>query len=81
MIYNISSYLGVLAYLNSSNLNYVLLSLTKMARFHEADVRIFKGVCMNCNAKNPSGSTICRKCGKPNKIRRKHKKKAAKAAV
>ncbi len=52
-----------------------------MARFHEADARIFKGVCMNCNAKNPSGATICRKCGKPNKRRRKHKKKAAKAAV
>jgi ribosomal protein L40E len=43
-----------------------------MARFHEADARIFKGVCMECNAKNPSNATICRKCGKPNKIRRKH---------
>jgi ribosomal protein L40E len=52
-----------------------------MARFHEADVRLFKGICMNCNAKNPSEATKCRRCGKVYKIRRKHKKKAAKASV
>ncbi|MFH1402745.1 MAG: 50S ribosomal protein L40e [Candidatus Altiarchaeota archaeon] len=47
-----------------------------MARFKEAEKRIFKGVCMHCNAKNPVKATKCRKCGKPGKIRRKSKKKA-----
>ncbi|MBN2014120.1 MAG: 50S ribosomal protein L40e [Candidatus Altiarchaeota archaeon] len=50
-----------------------------MARFKEAEARLFKGVCMYCNAKNPIDATICRKCGKPFKIRRKNKKKAVKA--
>lgn len=52
-----------------------------MARFKEADVRLFKGICMRCNATNPLGATICRRCGKANKIRRKNKKKTAKAAT
>ena len=52
-----------------------------MAKFLEAEARIFKGICMNCNCKNPAGATKCRRCGKTNKIRRKHKKKAAKASV
>ncbi|MFH0860205.1 MAG: 50S ribosomal protein L40e [Candidatus Altiarchaeota archaeon] len=46
-----------------------------MGKFPEAEIRIFKGVCMKCNAKNPVNATICRKCGKPFKIRRKHKKR------
>lgn len=50
-----------------------------MARFKEAEVRLFKGVCMKCNAKNPIDATICRKCGKPYRIRRKNKKKTAAA--
>jgi large subunit ribosomal protein L40e len=50
-----------------------------MARFKEAEARIFKGICMHCNAKNPSNATLCRRCGKANKIRRKNKKKTAKA--
>jgi len=48
-----------------------------MAKFPEAEARIFKGVCMNCNAKNPVKATKCRKCGKPGKIRRKNKKRIA----
>ncbi|MBU4201926.1 MAG: 50S ribosomal protein L40e [Candidatus Altiarchaeales archaeon] len=52
-----------------------------MARFKEAEIRIFKGICMECNAKNPLGATKCRKCGKTDKIRRKNKKMAAKASV
>jgi len=52
-----------------------------MARFKEAEVRIFKGICMECNAKNPLGATKCRKCGKIGKIRRKNRKMAAKATV
>ena len=48
-----------------------------MAKFKEAEVRLFKGVCMHCSAKNPVNATICRKCGKPYKIRRKKKRKAA----
>jgi large subunit ribosomal protein L40e len=52
-----------------------------MAKFPEAEARIFKGICMHCNAKNPAEATICRRCGKTYKIRRKHKKKAAKASV
>ena len=52
-----------------------------MARFKEAEIRIFKGICMECNAKNPLGATKCRKCGKTGKIRRKNKKMAAKASV
>ena len=50
-----------------------------MAKFPEAEVRIFKGVCMHCNARNPLNATMCRKCGKTYKIRRKSKKKAVKA--
>jgi large subunit ribosomal protein L40e len=52
-----------------------------MGKFPEAEARIFKGICMHCNAKNPPAATMCRRCGKPYKIRRKHKKKAAKASV
>lgn len=51
-----------------------------MARFKEAEARIFKGICMNCNAKNPVNAKICRKCGKAGKIRRKNRKKAIKSA-
>jgi len=50
-----------------------------MAKFKEAEVRLFKGVCMNCNAKNPIDATICRKCRKPGRIRRKSRKKAVSA--
>ena len=50
-----------------------------MAKFKEAEARIFKGVCMICNAKNPLGKTKCRKCGKVGKIRRKNKKKMVSA--
>ncbi|MCX6695305.1 MAG: 50S ribosomal protein L40e [Candidatus Altiarchaeota archaeon] len=52
-----------------------------MTKFKEAEVRLFKGVCMHCNAKNPVNATICRKCKKPYKIRRKKKRKAASAAA
>ena len=52
-----------------------------MARFDEAEARIFKAICMHCNARNPLGATKCRKCGKVGKIRRKNKKKAAKASL
>jgi len=51
-----------------------------MARFPEAEARIFKGVCMYCNAKNPLKATKCRKCGKPYTIRRKNRKKALKGS-
>jgi large subunit ribosomal protein L40e len=47
-----------------------------MAKFKEAEVRLFKGVCMSCNAKNPIDATKCRKCGKTGRIRRKSRKKA-----
>ena len=50
-----------------------------MARFPEAEKRIFKGVCMNCNAKNLAKATKCRKCGKTFTIRRKRKKRSAAA--
>ncbi|HEX54806.1 MAG: 50S ribosomal protein L40e [Candidatus Altiarchaeales archaeon] len=49
-----------------------------MARFPEAEARIFKGVCMNCNARNPLNATICRRCKKPFRIRRKKRKKTMK---
>jgi len=58
-----------------------IVFIPEMARFKEAEVRIFKGICMECNAKNPLGATKCRKCGKTGKIRRKNKKMAAKASV
>ena len=48
-----------------------------MARFVEAEKRLFKGVCMNCNAKNPVSATKCRKCGKVFTIRRKKKRRSA----
>ncbi|MFH1722233.1 MAG: 50S ribosomal protein L40e [Candidatus Altiarchaeota archaeon] len=48
-----------------------------MARFKEAEARLFKGVCRYCNAKNSLGVTICRKCGKTDTIRRKKKKRSA----
>ncbi|MBU0761558.1 MAG: 50S ribosomal protein L40e [Candidatus Altiarchaeota archaeon] len=51
-----------------------------MAKFKEAEIRLFKGVCMSCNAKNPVSATMCRKCGKVGKIRRKSKKKAVGSA-
>jgi large subunit ribosomal protein L40e len=51
-----------------------------MAKFKEAEARLFKGVCMSCNAKNPVDATICRKCGKTKRIRRKSRKKAVSAA-
>jgi len=44
-----------------------------MARFPEAEARIFKMVCMRCNANNPNNATICRKCGS-NRLRKKNKK-------
>jgi ubiquitin-large subunit ribosomal protein L40e len=47
-----------------------------MAKFKEAEARLFKGICMNCNAKNPLKATKCRKCGKVSRIRRKSRKKA-----
>jgi large subunit ribosomal protein L40e len=50
-----------------------------MVKFKEAEVRLFKGVCMNCNAKNPLTATMCRKCGKVGRIRRKSRKKAVAA--
>ncbi len=59
----------------------LIIAISKMARFKEAEIRIFKGICMECNAKNPVGATKCRKCGKTNKIRRKNRKMAAKASV
>lgn len=46
-----------------------------MAKFKEAEARLFKGICMDCNAKNPTKATKCRKCGKPGSIRRKARKK------
>ena len=58
-----------------------IVIIPEMARFKEAEIRIFKGICMECNAKNPLGATKCRKCGKTGKIRRKNKKMAAKASV
>jgi ubiquitin-large subunit ribosomal protein L40e len=50
-----------------------------MAKFKEAELRLFKGVCMSCNAKNPVDATRCRKCGKVGRIRRKSRKKAVSA--
>jgi large subunit ribosomal protein L40e len=52
-----------------------------MPRFPEAEARLFKGICMHCNARNPINATKCRKCGKVGKIRRQNKKKTAKATV
>jgi len=49
-----------------------------MARFPEAEARIYKSVCMRCNSKNPINATICRNCGSK-KLRRK-KKFAGKSA-
>ena len=50
-----------------------------MARFEEADSRLFKNqwICMRCNAKNRTGSgksKKCRKCGSK-RLRLKHKAK------
>ncbi|MBD3387499.1 MAG: 50S ribosomal protein L40e [Candidatus Altiarchaeales archaeon] len=50
-----------------------------MAKFKEAEARLFKGVCMHCNSKNPLKASKCRKCGKVDKIRRKRRKKTATA--
>jgi len=50
-----------------------------MARFPEAEKRIFKSICMKCNARNPLGATKCRKCGRIGKLRRKSKKRAVAA--
>lgn len=44
-----------------------------MARFLEAEARIFKMVCMRCNANNPNKAIYCRKCGS-DKLRKKNKK-------
>lgn len=44
-----------------------------MARFAEAEARIFKMVCMRCNANNPNNATHCRKCGST-KLRKKNKR-------
>lgn len=60
---------------------YTPIVTEKMVRFKEADVRLFKGICMKCNATNPIDATICRRCGKVDRIRRKNKKKTAKAAA
>ncbi len=59
----------------------IYLFISKMARFPEAEARLFKGICMHCNARNPLNATKCRKCGKIGKIRRKHKKKTAKGTA
>jgi len=48
-----------------------------MAKFPEAEARLFKAVCMFCNAKNPLSAVRCRKCGK-DKLRKQNKKVAAK---
>lgn len=50
-----------------------------MARFEEADSRLFRNVwiCMKCNAKNRSPKqkpVACRKCGSK-RLRLKHKAK------
>lgn len=35
-----------------------------MARFEEAENRIFKvKICLKCNARNPAAAKTCRKCG------------------
>ncbi|GAA5819784.1 MAG: 50S ribosomal protein L40e [Methanobrevibacter sp.] len=35
-----------------------------MARFEEAENRIFKvKICLKCNARNPARAKTCRKCG------------------
>jgi len=53
-----------------------------MARFEEADARLFRNqwVCMRCNAKNRFGTGTkpvkCRKCGSA-RLRLKHKVKKA----
>ena len=52
-----------------------------MARFAEADNRLFKDqwICMKCNAKNRSPAKKperCRKCGS-NRLRLRHKAKKA----
>jgi len=52
-----------------------------MAKFKEAEARLFKGICMHCNAKNPIDATRCRKCGKVGRIRRKSRKKAVSATA
>ncbi len=52
-----------------------------MAKFPEAEARLFKGVCMKCNAVNPLGATKCRKCGTIGRIRRKNKKRMAKGTA
>lgn len=43
-----------------------------MARFPEAEARIYKLVCMRCNAKNPLNAIICRRC-RSKKLRKKNK--------
>jgi len=53
--------------------------VVEMARFAEADERLFKSqwICMKCNAKNrgPRGKPVaCRKCGSK-RLRLKHKAK------
>lgn len=47
-----------------------------MTKFKEAEARIFKGVCMRCNAKNPIDAVKCRRCGAVGRIRRKVKKRS-----
>lgn len=53
-----------------------------MARFDEADARLFKNVwiCMRCNAKNRSPSGKPRKCRKCGSVRLRLKHKAKKSA-
>jgi len=57
---------------------HILQGKKKMTRFKEAEARIFRYVCMHCNARNPIGATKCRRCGKVGRIRRM-KKKAVKS--
>ncbi|MFN3527866.1 MAG: 50S ribosomal protein L40e [Candidatus Altarchaeaceae archaeon] len=43
-----------------------------MARFPEAEARIYKLVCMKCNSKNPIGAERCRNCGSK-RLRKKNR--------
>jgi len=48
-----------------------------MATFDKAEDRILdKMICMRCNARNPTGSDSCRKCGYK-KLRPKNKERSA----
>jgi len=68
------------SFLFRQRFSFIKKKVVRMARFKEAEIRIFKGVCMACGAKNPVNATICRRCRKVNKIRRKNRKKATRTA-